>query len=133
GSCAGVAGQRSALTDEVGVSVEQLGDARHVAFAGGIQQFGERAVVAGLRADCRLERRPSGMAILERECVLHIAQRWLSRWIGDDACEACSGFGVVFAKCVQPALRLPLEILEGTTGREFPAHGNLPPGTPEVR
>lgn len=80
-----------------------------------------------------LERRPSGYAMLQRERVLDVAQRGDFWGVGKGSCETSAGVGNVRAKRFQPALRFPLQVLEGALGRDLPGHDTFLPLLPEVR
>src|SRR4051812_3707397 len=72
-----------------------------------------------------LERGPSGKSVLQRECSLNIAKRGhtgRTGRIGKCSVEPSACIGDVVAKRGEPALRLPLEVLEGGPGRNLPRH-----------
>src|SRR5581483_9851403 len=65
---------------------------------------------------------PPWKAILERECVLHVAQGRDRGGIRKCSRKASAGIGVTREKRLQPALRLLLEALQAAPGRELSAH-----------
>ena len=65
---------------------------------------------------------PAGESVLARERVLHVAKRRMFGRDGERSLETSARVANVGAKRFQPALRFPLEILEGTSGRDTPGH-----------
>ena len=82
---------------------------------------------AALPRDEGFERGPSLEAVLEGERVLDVAQGWFGGRIRDGALESRARVAVVRAKRLEPALRLPLQVLEGALRRESPGHHTFLP------
>ncbi len=77
------------------------------------------------------QRCPAGEPMLERQCMLEIAERWLERCLGQDVRETTSRGGVAGAEGLQPALRFLPEALDGASGGDS-GHDHSPM-MPEVR
>jgi hypothetical protein len=69
---------------------------------------------------------PSGQAVLAGKRVLNVAERG-GRWsIRESSLETSASLSNIRAKLSEPALRFPLQILEGAPGRDLPGHAFLP-------
>src|SRR5262249_22964237 len=119
--------QIPACADDSWMCIEHLSNARDIAASGRFEQRDERVLLSVEALERSGEGRPTRVPVLERERVLDIAQGGLGRGIARRALEPRAGLCVVRAKRLEPALRFPLQVLEGTPGRELPDHGNLPP------
>ena len=72
--------------------------------------------------DLAFEIRPAGQSVLARQRELDVPERGRGRRNGVRPPESRERVRIGVAQLLQPALRLPPEVLERAAGREFPAH-----------
>jgi len=91
-----------------------------------VNEPGTSLSTGGFTGHAALHFGPAGESVLASERMLHIPQSRLGWCVGKGAIETSASFRVVCAKLLEPALRFPLQILEGASGRELPGHTFLP-------
>jgi hypothetical protein len=110
--------QKTASIDELGMTIEDLDDARGFTLIRSGEKCGQLNVLAeGALRQRGLERGPAFVSALARECVLDVAQSCNHGSARVRAAETLLRSGIAGAERREPSLRFLPEIVEGTHGQ----------------
>lgn len=89
------------------------------------EEFDAFGMAARAVVDLLFQRGPGGKAVLARQRLLHLAQFWRARAIGEDGAEAGDGVMIAGGDGFEPALCFAAQRIEIRIGCERARHGDL--------